>query len=80
MTLVDRTSRLGIEKRPAIVEERKRLGDWEADTNHQGFLVTLVERTSRTILIAKVPRKEKDLVAKAILAMLQLIADYAYTI
>ncbi len=76
--------RVGIEKRPAIVEQRTRLGDWEADTmhgaNHQGFLVTLVERTSRTVLIATVPRKEKDLVTKAILALLQPIADQVHTI
>ncbi len=76
--------RVGIEKRPAIVEQRTQLGDWEADTmhgaHHQGFLVTLVERTSRTVLIAQVPRKEKDLVTKAILALLQPIADQVHTI
>ncbi len=71
--------RVGIEKHPAIVEQRTRLGDWEADTmhgaNHQGFLVTLAERTSRLTLIAQVQHKDKVSVAKAISSMLHSIAD-----
>ncbi len=37
--------RVDIDERPAIVDEKRRLGDWEADTvigkGHQGVLVTL---------------------------------------
>ena len=47
-------NRIGIEQRPAIVAQRKRIGDWEGDTvigkNHQGVLVTLVKRKSRYTL------------------------------
>jgi IS30 family transposase len=46
--------RICIEQRPAIVEARSRIGDWEGDTvigkGHQGVLVTLVERKSRYTL------------------------------
>ena len=38
-------NRTGIEERPQIVEERKRLGDWEGDTVHgkNGNIVTVVD-------------------------------------
>ena len=46
-------NRVDIGQRPAIIEKKTRVGDWEADlvsgVHHRGFLVTLVERTpSRT--------------------------------
>ena len=44
-------NRVGIEERPAVVETRGRIGDWEADlvcgARSTGYLVTLVERKSR---------------------------------
>ena len=44
-------NRITIEQRPAIVDEKVRLGDWEADTvigkGHKGVLVTLSERVSK---------------------------------
>jgi IS30 family transposase len=47
-------NRIGIEQRPAMVDKRSRIGDWEGDTvigkGHQGVLVTLVERKSRYTL------------------------------
>jgi len=63
-----------IEQRPAIVEKRQRIGDWELDTvigqNHKQALVTLVERKSRFTLIAKVIRKTADNVSDAIIHLL----------
>ena len=48
-------------KRPKVVDARKRIGDWEADTiigrNHKGAMVTLVERKSKYTLIRKINRK-----------------------
>ncbi|HDL85726.1 MAG TPA: IS30 family transposase [Candidatus Acetothermia bacterium] len=45
-------NKVSIDKRPAIVEKRSRIGDWEGDTvigkNHKGALVTLGERKSCT--------------------------------
>lgn len=49
--------RIDIDERPAIVTERSRIGDWEADTivgaGHQGAILSLVERASRYTLLKK---------------------------
>ena len=54
-------NRLSIDQRPAIVEKRSRIGDWEADTvigkNHKQAIVILVERKSGFTLIRKVERR-----------------------
>ena len=54
-------NQVSIEARPAVVETRGRIGDWEGDTvigkGHRGVLVTLVERKSRYTVIRAIPRK-----------------------
>ncbi len=49
--------RVGIERRPKVVEERSRLGDWESDTvlgkGRSGCLATHVDRTSRYTILAR---------------------------
>ncbi len=46
-----------IDERPAIVETRSRLGDWEGDTvhgaTHSGYIATLVERKSGYLVASK---------------------------
>lgn len=68
-------NRVSIEERPAIVDEKVRLGDWKADTvigkGHNGVLVTLTERVSKLNLIAPVPTKHAEGVTEAIIAMLK---------
>ena len=55
-------ARTRIAGRPACVEERSRLGDFEGDTvlgpPGTGGLVTLVDRRSRFTLLAKIPSKD----------------------
>lgn len=67
-------NRVGIEHRPAIVNKKKRFGDWEADTvlgkQGTGAIVSLVERRSKLYLIRKVPAKSAADVAKAMVGML----------
>lgn len=76
--------RVGIEKRPAVVEKKQRIGDWEADLvsgrNHRGFLVTLVERKSRFTLIGHVGRKTSEAVKGEIVRLLQSHKDRVHTI
>ena len=64
-------NRIGIEQRPEEVEARIETGHWEGDTivgsHHQGFLVTLVERSTRLTLIRKVDTKNADDVAQALI-------------
>ena len=68
-------NRTSIEHRPAVVDRRSRLGDWEVDTmigkGHQQALVSLTERKSRLSLIAKVARRSADTVATAVMDLLK---------
>lgn len=77
-------NRVSIEERPAIVDSRDRLGDWELDTvigkGHKGVLVTLTERKSRLALMAKVRGKNADGVKEAILQLLMPLSDQVYTL
>ena len=67
--------RISIDERPVIVDEKTRIGDWEADTvigkGHQGVLVTLAERCSKRTLIAPVPNKRANVVRDAIITLLK---------
>jgi transposase, IS30 family len=53
--------RVGIEKRPQSVENRRTFGHWESDTvegvRKHGYLATHVERKSRYIFLLKLPHK-----------------------
>jgi transposase, IS30 family len=77
-------NRVSIDERPAIVAEKTRLGDWEIDTvigqNHQGALVTLVDRVSKFTLIKKVDSKHADVVTEATISLLQPYVDKTLTI
>jgi transposase, IS30 family len=67
-------NRRDIEERPAIVDTKSRLGDWEADTiigaGHRGALLSLVERHSKYTLIAPLPSKHAAHVTQAIITLL----------
>jgi len=69
--LIDRIS---IDERPAVVDKRSRIGDWELDTiigkNHKQAIVSLTERKTRYTLIQKVKRKTAESVANAIIKLL----------
>ena len=66
--------RISIDERPAIVDKKIRIGDWEADTvigkGHKGVLVTLAERVSKKTLIAHVSSKHAKVVTEAIVKLL----------
>jgi IS30 family transposase len=75
--------RIDIDKRPAIVQEKSRIGDWEADTivgPDSSAVVTLVDRCSKMALFAKVPRKTKTNVANTIIKLLAPYKDKVKTI
>jgi len=59
-------NRIFIDKRPKVVDEKTRIGDWEIDTvigkNHKGVLLTIVDRKSKFTII----RKCKDKTAASI--------------
>lgn len=68
-------NRQSIEQRPAIVETRSRIGDWEADTiigkNHRQAIISLVERKTGFTLIRKVERKTAQAVSDAMTNLLK---------
>ncbi len=76
--------RVSIDKRPAIVEKRSRIGDWELDTiigkGHKQALVSITERKSRLTLIAKVKRKTAELTSLAVCRLLGPIASRVLTL
>lgn len=66
-------NRVSIDDRPAIVDRKSRLGDWEGDTiigkGHQSALLSLVERKSLyTILVKRSGRSASDLADQLIAA------------
>ena len=77
-------NRRSIDERPAIVAEKTRLGDWEADTiigkNHQQALVSLVDRKSKFCLLAKVTANTAAAVATAICRLLRRHRHKVHTI
>ena len=68
-------NRISIDERPAIVNERSRIGDWEADLilgkNHQGVALTLTERKSRFTLLRTFPSKHADPITQGIKELLK---------
>ena len=77
-------NRVSIDQRPAIVDDRSRVGDWEADTiigkAHKQAIVSLTERKSGLDLIYKVDRRTKEKTEKAMRRLLGSISDQVLTI
>ena len=76
--------RVMIDKRPKIVEKKNRIGDLEIDTvvgkDHKGFLVTVVDRKSKFVIIKNVPTKEASVVTDALIEMIYPIKNITHTI
>jgi IS30 family transposase len=77
-------NRVSIDQRPAIVDARQRLGDWEVDTiigkGHRHAIVSLTERKSRLALLRKVERKTAQAVADAVIELLKFLPVRTHTI
>jgi IS30 family transposase len=63
------SGRVGIEKRPAIANEKIELGHWESDTvigaNHEGAIVTHVDKASKFLLASLIKSKTAEQVFQA---------------
>ena len=77
-------NQVSIDERPAIVDSRRRFGDWEGDTvigkGHRGALVTLVERKSLYTVIQSVLHKTAEAVRNAVVDGLTPYIDRVHTI
>jgi len=64
-----------IDQRPKVVEDRKRVGDWEGDTvegcKGSGFIATHVERKARYTVAVKVADKSAETVTQATLTAMK---------
>jgi len=64
-----------IDERPAVVERRERIGDWEADTiigkGMKGAIVTLVDRKSRFLRMGLVEQRTKEAVKESMIDLLK---------
>jgi IS30 family transposase len=73
-----------IEERPAVVNARKRLGDWEVDTmigkSHKQAILTLTERKSRFTMLAKVARRTASAVRQPVCRVLWPVQDKVHTL
>ena len=77
-------NRVDIEQRPAIVNEKERLGDLEIDTvigqNHKGALLTINDRVSSMSWIAKLNGKNADELAQKTIEVLNPFKGFMNTI
>ena len=65
---------VSIRDRPAEIEDRAIPGHWEGDllsSCRNSHIATLVERSSRYLMLVKVPGKDSDSVVSALIARVQ---------
>lgn len=76
--------RVSIEQRPDVVDKKERYGDWEADTivgkQHQGAVLTLVERKSYFTLMAKLDRSLAESTRHKLINLLAPYKEQVHTI
>ena len=69
---------ISIRERPASVEDRAVPGHWEGDLlcgSSNSYVVTLVERHSRYVMLAKVPNRDSQSVTTALIALARRLPD-----
>jgi len=76
--------RIDISCRPKIVEQKRRIGDWEGDTvlgpRRRGALLTLVERKSQLLKLTLLPGATAEATQQAIVRRLRPIRTRVHTI
>lgn len=77
-------NRVSIEERPAVVEKKERLGDWEGDTiigkQQQKAIVTLVDRATKMTRIGTVATKHAPVVSDIMIGLLKPLESVTHTI
>ena len=76
--------RVGIELRPAIVEKKVGIGDWEGDTiigkDHRGAIVSMVERKTKLVRLWLIYTATAQETTQAIINIFCSIKEYVHTI
>lgn len=77
-------NRIGIEERPAIVDEKRRVGDVEIDTvvgvGHQGRILTMVDRKTKLARLVLMSGGTADETRDALIKSLTPIKKYLFTL
>jgi len=77
-------NRVGIENRPAIVDLKERVGDFELDTivgqNHQGAIVSMVDRRTKLTKLRLIKNNTAEAAQKAICQALLPIKNVLHTL
>lgn len=78
-------NRVSIDERPEIVDKKDRFGDWELDTivgpNGRDAVVTIVERVSKKLVMARCPYgKNARHMARLIVSLLRPYREHVHTI
>jgi len=77
-------NRISIDKRPQIVANKSRFGDWEADTivgaRHKGGILSVVERKSKLTRLRKLSTKSAAEMKDNMIALLAPLAVKVHTI
>lgn len=77
-------NRVSIDERPAIVDSKCRIGDWEGDTvigkGRKHAFITLVERKTLFTVVRRIESKHADVTADAIIESVAALKDNVLTI
>jgi transposase, IS30 family len=77
-------NRVSIDERPAVVDEKSRIGDWEIDLvigkGHSGALVTIVERSLSFSVSKRINSKSAQVVTNATIELLRPFMGAVLTI
>lgn len=77
-------NRISIHERPAIVDKKERIGDWEGDTiigkQQQKAIVTLVDRASKLTRIGRVATKHAEIVSQIMIDLLKPMKSITHTV
>ena len=77
-------NRIGIEHRDAVVDEKKRIGDFEIDTivgaNHKGAIVSMVDRKSKFVKLELIPDVRAESTTGAMIRSLEPIKNHVLTL
>lgn len=77
-------NRVDIDERPAVVDSRSRIGDWEGDTimgkGRKSALLTMVERKTLYTVIVRLTGKRADLLAESALECMKNLKSKVKTI
>lgn len=76
--------KVSIDQRPECINNKQRVGDWEIDTivgkDNKGAIVTIAERTTAFVLIAKLNGKNAQELAEAVVKLMTPFKELVFSI